>query len=41
MPTFDDFIQNCAEIPKIFKKMCFERIKAVEKIDEKAEEIPQ
>ena len=35
MGNFEDFCNNCAEIPKIFKKMCFERIKAVEKIDEK------
>ena len=42
--TLDDFESICIDvlkIPKIFKKMAFERIKEVEKLDEKIEKIPQ
>ena len=40
----DDFENICIEvlkIPKIFKKMAFERIKLIEKLDEKLEKIPK
>ena len=40
----DDFETICIDvlkIPKIFKKMAFERIKLIEKLDEKLEKIPK
>lgn len=40
----DDFESVCLEvlkIPKIFKKMTFERIKELEKLDEKLEKLPK
>jgi hypothetical protein len=40
----EDFEAICIDvlkIPKIFKKMAFERIKLIEKLDEKLEKIPK
>ena len=42
--SLDDFEAVCTDvlkIPKIFKKMAFERIKELEKLDEKLEKIPK
>ena len=42
--TLDDFEQICIDvlkIPKIFKKMAFERIKELEKLDDKIEKLPK
>lgn len=42
--TLDDFEQICIDvlkIPKIFKKMAFERIKELEKLDDKLEKLPK
>ena len=42
--TLDDFESICTDvfkIPKIFKKMAFESIKEVEKLDEKLEKLPK
>jgi len=42
--NLDDFEQICCDvfkIPKIFKKLAFERIKEVEKLDAKLEKIPK
>ena len=42
--TLDDFENVCIDvlkIPKIFKKMAFERIKEIEKLDDKLEKLPK
>ena len=42
--TLDDFEAICLDvlkIPKIFKKLAFERIKEFEKLDAKIEKIPK
>lgn len=42
--NLDDFEQICGDvfkIPKIFKKLAFDRIKEVEKLDSKLEKIPK
>ena len=42
--TLEDFDQICTEalkIPKIFKKLAFDRIKETEKLDSKLEKLPK
>lgn len=42
--TLDDFEALCTDVlklPKIFKKMAFERIKELEKLDDKLEKLPK
>ena len=42
--TLDDFDQICIDvlkIPKIFKKLAFDRIKDLEKLDPKLEKLPK
>ena len=42
--SLDDFgtiVTDVLKLPKIFKKMAFDRIKDVEKLDEKLEKIPK
>ena len=39
MADFETIVVDVCKIPKIFKKLLFERIKKTEKIDEKAEKI--
>lgn len=42
--SLDDFEGICNDvlkIPKIFKKMAFDRIKELEKLDEKLDKIPK
>ena len=42
--NIDDFDQICSDvlkIPKIFKKLAFDRIKETEKLDSKLEKIPK
>ena len=42
--TLDDFETICTDvlkIPKIFKKMAFDRIKELEKLDDKLEKLPK
>lgn len=39
LADFETIVVDVCKIPKIFKKLLFERIKKTEKIDEKAEKI--
>ena len=39
--NFEPIVEKVCEIPKILKRQLFERIKVIEKLDEKAEKIPK
>lgn len=41
MADFDPILNNVMKVPNIFKKMVFDRIKLVEKLDAAAEKIPK
>ena len=41
LDDFDFIVTDVLKIPKIFKKMAFDRIKEIEKLDEKLEKLPK
>ena len=41
LDEFEPIVDKVCEMPKILRKQLFDRIKTVEKLDEKAEKIPK